>query len=191
MEDYLSRERGRVHGTLSLYMMFATVPQGCHAAVVRDKVLGHGVAIAQRRGTVVGESPVARALAQIKVLQQPRLLQCRWRWRKRSKRWWQSGQYCSRYIDARKKAADGAGTRIHDHGSRDVDDATLRTETWKSSGKIGFWSFWGSRQSPARRRPSARGCGPYIRPGVLLRGNKVHILISLELYKILDIFTVI
>ncbi|XP_077256769.1 uncharacterized protein LOC143894416 [Temnothorax americanus] len=48
---------------------------GCHAIVVRNKVLGHEVAVGQRRGTVVGESQDSRALAQIEMLQQPRLLQ--------------------------------------------------------------------------------------------------------------------
>jgi len=43
---------------------------------MRDKVLGHGVTTAQRCG-IVGESPAARALAQIEMLQQPRLLQRR------------------------------------------------------------------------------------------------------------------
>lgn len=75
---YLSLDYRRGHGTLSSGARFigalcVAISQGCHAIVVRDKVLGHEVEVERQRGPIVG-SLDPYALAQIEVLRQPRLL---------------------------------------------------------------------------------------------------------------------
>ena len=76
---FKSRLSGRGQGTLSsrearfIGTFYVAVAQGCHAIVVRDKVLGHEVDVERQRGQIVGcLDPYA--LAQIEVLRQPRLL---------------------------------------------------------------------------------------------------------------------
>lgn len=86
--------------------------QGRHAIVVRNKVLGHEVTIGEqhRRGSVVGGG--SRALAQIEVLRQPRLLQRRRQRRRRR------GLGRGR-VDARAKG-DGGSRAFRRGGYRDA-----------------------------------------------------------------------
>lgn len=162
----LSPQRERVHGTLSIDKFVISCTQGCHAIVMRDEVLGHEIAIGQRRGTT-GRSSGCRALAEIKMLRQPRLLQRRrWRWR-RGWRWWSEREHA-------EKDADGA-----DASRCNVDDA-IWPEV-RRFGEIGRSTSTGSRQGAAHRRPRPCYRGPHIRPGILLRGYKVRTSLSLSL----------
>lgn len=111
--DYISPNKN-VPGNLSIDKFAISCTQGCHAIVVRDEVLGHEIAIGQRRGTT-GRSSGFGTLAEIKMLRQPRLLQRRrWRWR-----WWSERELA-------EKDADGADASVGRRSSEsgcDADDA--------------------------------------------------------------------
>lgn len=178
---YLALQRVWIHWTLSIDKFALLFTQGCHAIVVRNKVLGHEVAIGQHRRTT-GRSSGSRTLAEIKMLRQPRLLQRRrwWRWQRRRRR-----RRCGKYEHVEKDAdrADAFRDWSRNAGSWpseswcNTDDAAW-SKVWRFGG-IDRWTCTGSRTGAARCCPRPRHCGPHIRPGILLRCYKVRASFSL------------